>query len=743
MLSPSTRTPLEHLVELVLNGSDGAYDVTLREQAQLVKRYDASDTRVVILGGGTGLSTVVGGNSAHPDWRERPFVGLKEEFRALDIVVCTTDDGGSTGRLLEQLPMIGIGDLRKSCLSSVRAQALCQRYGVDEAQAQQVATWLQHVFNHRFDTQSADLSILTDPTLAAPEPLRAACPPELATHLAALGRRVAPSGGEPHIDPAGHCLGNLLLTAAIFESSGTAERPASLAELRRGIDVVASSVGGAPGRLHAATATPGQLKFRYANGVEVYGQRKAALARRGFPVETVVAEFVDDPTVSEDLCQAIRQADLIVYAPGSVFSSILPVLQLDPIVTAIRENRRALKILGANFWIQQGETDLSLHRVGRGFRVSELIEAYDRNVPGGAKGLFHVVLCANLEHIPGNILRNYALEGKRPIYLDRSRVEQMGLQPVEATLYSRAQLGNREVVHHDASNFALALRALLYARRFPGTIGGPSLEPSRWTHPPGHQRGPGFPHRTRTRLLCDQRQDTKRCVAQKTFAPESLRETMLELAWQNRDISPRHLDYFDRVRCVRHSAWQRGTEWDSVLGYYNPAERCIEVHEQLLDQPEALRENLLVALGESLLGNYIDSRTWVRGPPTTCGCRCYEIRLHPPDRRRCLLTDEQLRNYLKLARMTPDPNQPLVHRISMNADEGFLPSGLLFGLLYAWYLDSSYSPMMEYEMSLLRWPTASLMPHHAQEQSRRQALVRFFCQEIFGHPASPTDPSAV
>jgi uncharacterized cofD-like protein len=742
MLSPATRTPLEHLVELVLNGSDGAYDVTLREQAQLVQRYDASGTRVVILGGGTGLSTVVGGNSAHPDWQERPFVGLKEEFRTLDVVVCTTDDGGSTGRLLERLPMIGIGDLRKSCLSLVRAQALCQRYGVDETRAHQVATWLRYVFNHRFDTQSTDLATLTDPTLAAPEPLRGACPPELAAHLATLGRRVAPGGAGPQIDPAGHCLGNLLLTAAVFEASGTADRPASLDELRRGIDAVAGSVGSTPGRLHAATSTPGQLKFRYANGVEVYGQRKAALARRGFPVETVSAEFVDDPAVSEDLCEAIRQADLIVYAPGSVFSSIIPVLQLDPIVAAVRENRRALKILGANFWIQQGETDLSLHRVGRGFRVSELIEAYDRNVPGGANGLFHVVLCANLEHIPGNILRNYALEGKRPIYLDRSRVEHLGLQPVEATLYSRAQLGHREVVHHDASNFALALRALLYARRFPGTIGGPSLEPARWLHPQGRVSAPGAFHRARTRLLCDQRQHIEQLLARKTFAPAALRETMLELAWQNRDIAPRHLDYFDAVRCVRHAAWQRGTEWDSVLGYYNPTDHCIEVHEQLLDQPDALRENLLVALGESLLGNYIDSRTWVRGPPATCGCRCYEIRLRPPSERRCLLTNQQLGTYLRLARMTPDPGQPLVHRISLNADEGFIPSGLLFGLLYAWYLDGSYGPMMEYEMSLLRWPTASLMPHHAQEQSRRRALVRFFCQEIFGHPSPTPRPPA-
>ncbi len=128
----------------------------------------------------------------------------------------------------------------------------------------------------------------------------------------------------------------------------------------------------------------------------------------------MTAEFTAPPAVSTAVLRAIRGADLIIYAPGSLYTSIIPILQIPQIAAAIRENRAALKILGANSWIQQGETDISLRNEGRGFLVSELIEAYDRNVPGGARGLFGVVLSANLEQIPSNILRNYALEGKRP-----------------------------------------------------------------------------------------------------------------------------------------------------------------------------------------------------------------------------------------------------------------------------------------------------------------------------------------
>ena len=115
-------TPEEQLVEAVLNGSGATCDRRLDELTQAVNTFQPRTTRAVILGGGTGMSTVVGGNSARRSWSAAPFVGLKQEFARLDVVVCTTDDGGSTGELLKHLPMVGIGDLRKSCVSLVRAE---------------------------------------------------------------------------------------------------------------------------------------------------------------------------------------------------------------------------------------------------------------------------------------------------------------------------------------------------------------------------------------------------------------------------------------------------------------------------------------------------------------------------------------------------------------------------------------------------------------------------------------------
>lgn len=706
----------------------------IRELAQEGLHFDTRRMRVVVLGGGTGLSTVVGGNSQLSEWPDGPSVGLKEEFAHLDVVVCTTDDGGSTGRLVRQLPMIGIGDLRKSCLSLIQPAGLQRKYGVDAETAHRVIRLIQGILNFRIESTRAGQGVVRDPLRAVPRRLRSCCPAALAAYLRSLGSYVSAGGWGPRIPPGGQCLGNILMTAAVFKAArGRVRRPATVGEIRRAIDAFGGMIGVAPGSLHPATSAPGQLRFRYGNGVEVYGQRKAAVTRRGFPIEWLRAEFASEPSVGRQLRRALRRADLIVYAPGSLYSSMLPVLQVKPIAEAIRANRGALKVLGANFWMQEGETDISPAGEDRRFLVSDLIEAYQRNVPGGVRGLFDVVIGANLENIPGSIIRNYALEGKGPIHFDRARVERMGFEPVEATLFSMAELRRPRVVQHDPARFALAARALLYAwkevdRVRQRLVSRRAMQAARARRVRPVSRAASG-RRPRTPVLCAYMAAAERELAGKTFRPAALRGVLLDLVWENRDIRPAHLRFFRSARVVPDARWNRSREWDNVLGYYDPADRCLNVHEQLLREPERLKEDLLIALGESLLGRYIESRRWIEEPAR--GCRCYEIRLRPAARRACFLDDAALRRYLALARMVRDARDRAVYRVTVNNDEGFLPSGLLFGLTYAWYLNNAYGGIMEYEMSLLRWSPGDLIPHQAKERVRKEALVTFFRTRVF------------
>ncbi len=725
-----SRNEIEHLMEFLLTGtlSPNAPAGT-EELAERILRFDLKETRAVILGGGTGLSTVVGGNSQLPNWPARSGVGIKHAFETLDFVVCTTDDGGSSGRLLKFLPIIGgIGDLRKLLLSSILHENLQRKYGIRGERLYNVVCIVHYLFNYRFTERTADFSYYKNPLRLVSPDLRSSCPESLAETLGELGMYVSPGGSGPTIPPAGHALGNIFLTSAIFmAASGRTDRPPALRELRNGINRIADLIGAPVGHIHAATATPGQLKFRYTNGVEVYGQSKSSLAKRSSPVERIAVEFTRKPTVSAAILSAVRKADLIILAPGSLYTSIIPILHLEPIAEAIRANTRALKILAANSWVQEGETDKSFKNQKRGFLVSELIEAYGRNISGGIEGLFDVVLSANMEQIPGNILRNYALEGKSPIHLDRFRVESMNVMPVEATLFARHKEYPIQVIQHDPNRFALAIRTLMYIDKFLKNKKKYRLRSATVSR----KTVPGTPPKTpllRSPLLCDYMRAIEEALKKKRIHPPGLRDLLLDLAWENRDIKPSHLKFFLGVRVIPTGKWNRSTELDNVLGYFDPQDRTINLREDLLSDSPKLRQNLLVAIGESLLGRYIEKRRWIKQN----GSRRYEITLKPEVEQECYLNDSQLRTYLALARMNPDPEKDRIFRITINADGGFIPPGLLFGLVYAWYL-TGQGFTMEYEMTLLQWPPKSLIPLHAKDRSRKAALVTFFRNEIFGH----------
>ena len=77
------------------------------------KRFLARGPRVVALGGGTGLSTLLR--------------GLKEHTSNLTAVVTVADDGGSSGKLREQLGLPPVGDIRNCIVALADAEPLMGR----------------------------------------------------------------------------------------------------------------------------------------------------------------------------------------------------------------------------------------------------------------------------------------------------------------------------------------------------------------------------------------------------------------------------------------------------------------------------------------------------------------------------------------------------------------------------------------------------------------------------------------
>ncbi|OGQ88448.1 MAG: hypothetical protein A2512_05970 [Deltaproteobacteria bacterium RIFOXYD12_FULL_56_24] len=721
----------EKLIGLALIGpspmpADMATELTVLLTA--LNATETKDVRVVVFGGGTGLSNIIGGDSRIPFWPADPFHGLKEVFPETRAVVCVTDDGGSTGELLKDLPIIALGDLRHVLLSSVRRQNLQEQYGLVGRKAVRVVKMLYRLFNYRFAVRPRSLpELLSDADVILAE-LPEAMNRGLSTLLTSLFAEPRLYSQLDHP----HCLGNLLLAAAIFAQK----------EELAGISLLAELIGANAEAVYPCTTTPARLKILYGNGVLVSGEFKSNKARRGSPVDRVFVEFAATPQslpkAPPQVLAAIAEADIILFAPGSLFTSIVPILQVPGIAQAIRDNGRALKMLVTNLWIQAGETDMVQgyghddHR--QRFYVSDLLAAYHRNIPGGVEGLFAQILVLGLRDIPGSILQRYALENKMPIYLDRDKVRAMGFSPLEARLYAQTDIEQRRVIQHDAASLAAAVRVMWAIRdslgvagehRFSGPGGGAEvlLDPLGQTV---SQRFAAIRQRLQTLAI-----------------GEELQPRLSEIFWHHGDIPLAHLDRVAGIALLDKEEWSRAQEWDTILSFYDPIDRMIKIRKDILALSDQFEVGLLIALGQSLLGDYAEEKR--RLPVERDGLSLgYEFRLvlRAEAQRHSFFTDAELARYLGLVRMRQAVSDPRLYTRLINGDEGFTPPGLLFGLIYAWYLDNRYVRFIEHKMSIDRMTFCGLIPEQKRLAGRRQAMINFFRTVVFRYHAEQLQPSA-
>ncbi len=733
------------LGEIPLPGS-GELAAGWRSLAAAFCELDTRDLRVVVLGGGTGLSNIVGGDSRRLEWPENPFAGLKERFADLHSIVCVTDDGGSTGELLKDFPFVALGDLRHVLLSSVRRDELQARYQLGEHEALRVARILHGLFNYRFiSVPASPEQLVVDSGVEfsyLPDPL-AGYLHDLITGLF-TDPRMQVALARPQ------CLGNLLLAAAIYRNlprsivdrTRPGDRERIDAATLAGLDELSRILGAGSQSVLPATTTPAELQVLYANGVLVTSECKSGNAQRGYPVDRVLVEFSEQPRLPDQVREIIQAADIIIMAPGSLYTSIIPILQVPGMTGLIRENRNALKLLVANIWVQKGETDATRDAPERKFHVSDLIRAYDHNISGGIRDLFSHILSLDLADVSGSVLQNYAIEQKEPIYLDSRRVRQFGLEPVEAGIFSRDLLQQRRVIQHDPAAFALVVQ-ILWGLRSSGCLAGPgtnSMLPFRRHFQAkirGDLQGPSLRYaqiRRAVEAMSFHRRSAALDAAQPMEAEErgNLAERLVEIIWRHPDIRMDHLPFVSGVTLVETDCWKRCQQWDNVFSFYEPRDRSINIRRDQTLESDRLEMAFLVGLGQSLLGNYAQGKELdqVSYQGQTVG-RVYCLRVRPEAELHSFFSGEELDVYLRLSRMYPCSEQERLYTRLVNGEEGFTPPGLLFGLLYAWYLDNRFAPNIDYKMSIMKSRLSYLIPEQVKIVGRREQLIRFLRETVF------------
>ena len=115
--------------------------------------------------------------------------------------------------------------------------------------------------------------------------------------------------------------------------------------------------------------------------------------------------------------EAIREAEVVLLGPGSLYTSVIPNLLVDGISEAIADSP-ALKIYVCNIMTQDGETE--------GMTAQEHLSALLEH------GLPRMVdLCLfNSDPISQELLERYSVEDAEPMRVDRKEIELLGAEVV-------------------------------------------------------------------------------------------------------------------------------------------------------------------------------------------------------------------------------------------------------------------------------------------------------------------------
>ena len=320
---------------------DGDFVNILYKKNQLQK-----GPKVVAIGGGTGLANLLR--------------GLKEFTGNITAVVTVADNGGSSGKLREELDILPPGDIR-NCLVALADQE----------------PLMEDLFQYRFHKEG---------------------------------------------DLKGHSFGNLFI-AAMSEVLGDFEEAVE----------ESSKVLAIRGRVLPSTNENVNLGAVYEDGSEKIGESEIPDEKR------IINDVYLDPSsvsITENVKNALLEADYILVGPGSLYTSLIPNLMINGMVENIKKSE-AQKVFITNVMTQPGETT--------GYTAYDHLKAvYDHT---GSQIFDHIIVNKN-----GNkkeLLDKYAEQGAYPVEDDIERLNELNINIVEGKL-----IQSGDYIRHDPHKLA-------------------------------------------------------------------------------------------------------------------------------------------------------------------------------------------------------------------------------------------------------------------------------------------------
>ncbi|SER80695.1 conserved hypothetical protein, cofD-related [Gracilibacillus ureilyticus] len=228
----------------------------------------------------------------------------------------------------------------------------------------------------------------------------------------------------------GHSMGNLLLAAM---TSVTGDFYTGIKEISRVLNV--------KGNIYPIANQSMFLHAEYEDGTIVTGESNIPKAKK--KIRRVFLQ--PNPVLPlPEAVDAIHDADMIVIAPGSLYTSILPNLIVPQIGEALKDTKADV-IYVCNVMTQVGETN--------GYTVADHVQAITDHI---GPGCIQSVIVHNKEIDP-NMKLVYAEEQAEPVKYDFERLQGIGLEIIEEDI---VKVKNNSL-RHDTEKIANLLVSLL------------------------------------------------------------------------------------------------------------------------------------------------------------------------------------------------------------------------------------------------------------------------------------------
>lgn len=235
----------------------------------------------------------------------------------------------------------------------------------------------------------------------------------------------------------GHSFGNLFLTALSHVTGDFAEAVR-----------VSGEVLAIRGRIFPTTLENVSLEAAMTDGKIVLGETRIAISGKKIRRLSLRPRRVRP---LPEVLEAIRQADLILIGPGSLYTSILPNLLVSGVSEAI-ERSSATCVLIANLMTQPGET--------QDYSLADHVRA----IYGHTRRKFIDWVVASNQLVSAEVARRYSARGAESVRVDIPDLQRLGVRCLLDNL-----LEEHGVVRHNSARLSQLLIEEFVARRPPAS----------------------------------------------------------------------------------------------------------------------------------------------------------------------------------------------------------------------------------------------------------------------------------